>query len=853
MKKERTLSPITCSMSDAAQWLRTHGITEAASRKAAAPEEFSLKIARGDDLATLKRQLVRTGAILATREDAAEVAKMVAKLRRGNPLTALFSSAKAEEEEDFPDCAEAPDAPEEESSEESAPEAEPESPEAEFPEAETPAEEAAEETVAEETAEETVEAVSEADAPEDPPQVETPAAAWGNAPAEAEAAEATPPAVPEKKAAREKKEKKEYFFLLLIDGLENVPSLMDLPGVQPDLTIIAPMHACEGDMQEALRFAHGIATDTLWEKKPDKTVTATVTGTLSTSRTMLEARMLDAQQTAKMLLLRGHDGGYVHMTGKAVREVYGLPLGKAMELVEPALQQMMEGAAPTIATYAPLRMRDLHLLAGKSLHPRRAMARRLTEDELEQALRSLYRHPECRLSVEELLPMQRQFFATGKTLDVAFRLRQLDILEKWMDLHEKDILHALYADLHKGAFEAYETEILLVKEELKTMRKHLPQWQRPKRVTAPLMHFPSKCRIYRDPYGLSLIMSPWNYPFLLSIDPLLSAIAGGNCAVLKPSAYAPATSALLHQLVSDLYDPEYIAVVEGGRAENQSLLAQKFDVIFFTGSPAVGKVVMKAAAEHLTPVTLELGGKSPCIVDDTADLDLAAKRIAWGKFINAGQTCVAPDYILCSSKTAPKLAKALECAIRSLYGAEPLTSPDLCRIVNEKHFDRLLHLMEYRDVACGGKHRREDLLIEPTVLQNVSRQDAVMQEEIFGPVLPIVNFDGDFDALLQDIEAQPRPLAAYLFTRDKGHEEKFLRRLRFGGGCVNDVVCHLATSKMPFGGVGESGMGSYHGRRGFETFTHEKSILKKSGKIDVKVRYAPYKDKKINLLKRFCQ
>ncbi len=842
MKKELTLSPITCSMSDAAQWLRSHGITEAASRKAAMPEDLPLKIARGDDLATLKRQLMRTGAILATQEDAAEISRMVAKLRRGNPLLALFSSAKAEDEDAL-----------EGTEDNVSPEAEvPESkaPEAEVPEAEVPAEENKPEVETPEATPETMEAhAAEEPAPE--AQAETPASAWGNAPEE-EAAEAKAPAVQEKKEP-DKKEKKEYFFLLLIDTLEHVPSLMDLPGVQPDLTIIAPIHVCEAEMQEALRFAHGVATDTLWEKKPDKTLTATVTGTLSTSRTMLEARMLDAQQTAKMLLLRGHDGGYVHMTGKAVREVYGLPLGKAMELVEPALQQMMEGAAPEIATYAPLRMRDIHLLAGKSLHPSRAMARRLTEDELEQALRSLYRHPECRLSVEELLPMQRQFFATGKTLDVSFRLRQLDMLEKWMDLHEKDILHALYTDLHKGAFEAYETEILLVKEELKTMRKHLPQWQRPKHVMAPLMHFPSKCRIYRDPYGLSLIMSPWNYPFLLSIDPLLSAIAGGNCAVLKPSAYAPATSALLHQLVSDLYDPEYIAVVEGGRAENQSLLAQKFDVIFFTGSPAVGKVVMKAAAEHLTPVTLELGGKSPCIVDDTADLDLAAKRIAWGKFINAGQTCVAPDYILCSSKTAPKLAKALECAIRSLYGADPLASPDLCRIVNEKHFDRLLHLMEYREVACGGMHRREDLLIEPTVLQNVSRQDPVMQEEIFGPILPIVPFDGDFDALLQDIEAQPRPLAAYLFTRDKGHEEKFLRRLRFGGGCVNDVVCHLATSKMPFGGVGESGMGSYHGRRGFETFTHEKSILKKSGKIDVKVRYAPYKDKKINLLKRFCQ
>ncbi len=824
MKAKATAwNPIIASVPEAVAWLREKEITEVSSSKATLPDGLKLKIARGDDLATLKRQLLRTGAILATPSNAADVSRMVAKLRRRNPLLSLFPSAKAEDEQASPDLTASSDATV--SSDDAASPDLAASPEiAASTDATVLSDDAA-------SAEE-VPAIEEAPAEE--------AAAPQNPPEEKTKADTAP--------AKDVKEK-EYFFLLLVDTLENVPSLADLPGAQPDLTIMAPIHACEEELMDALRFAHGVANDTLWERNPDPRWMDTVTSTLTATQTMLDAKTLDASRTAELMLLRGHDGGYVHLLGQAMRAQYNLSLGKAMALVLPVLRQMMEGASDTVVPYPPLKMRDLHLMAEKAVKVSHSMVRTLSEKDLEQALRNLYLRSDGKPVIEELLPKQAAFFATGKTLDVSFRLRQLDNLSQWMAEHESDILYALQQDLNKCAFEAYETEILLVKSEMKTIRKHLPQWVRPRSARMPLMHFPSTGKIYRDPYGLSLIMSPWNYPFLLSVDPLLSAIAGGNCAVLKPSAYSPATSALLKRMVSELFDPEYIAVVEGGRAENQSLLHQKFDVIFFTGSPTVGKEVMKAAAEHLTPVTLELGGKSPCIVDDTADLDLSARRIAWGKFINAGQTCVAPDYILCSPKIAPKLAKALESAIRAFYGVDPINSAELCRIVNQRHFDRLLGLMENMEVACGGKSNRDSLKIEPTVLQNVTREDAVMQEEIFGPILPIVPFEGDFDALLQEIESHPRPLAAYLFTRDKAHEEKFLRRLRFGGGCINDVVCHLATDKMPFGGVGESGMGSYHGKRGFETFTHEKSVLKK-GKMDVKVRYAPYSEKKLKLIRK---
>ena len=853
MKSKEPFSANTIvTIPEAAAWLKEKSIAEVSSAKATLPDGLNLKVSRGDDLATLKRHLLRTGAVLATASNAADVSRMMAKLRRGNPLLSLLPSAKAEDEKtnlddallnertssglnassgldtssDLNTSSDSVASPDLASTSDATPSAEePAAVEKSVPEAQTASEA--------QTAPEAQEAPETQEA--SPAQEEQPA---GEVPA---SAQEVPPAAP--------KAEKEYFFLLLIDTLENVPSLADLPGALPDLTIIAPIHACEEEVMESLRFAHGVANDTLWECHPDACWTDAVTSTLTASRAMLDARTVDAERAARLLLLRGHDGGYVHLLGQAVHTQYGLPLGKAMALVLPALRQTMEGASDAVVPYAPLRMRDLHLLAEKAVQVKHPMVRTLKQKDLELTMRQLYLHPEDRAVIEDLLPNQRAFFATGKTLDLSFRLRQLENLSHWMDDHEEDILFALKQDLNKCAFEAYETEILLVKSELKTMRKHLTRWARPRHVMMPLMHFPSTGRVYRDPYGLALIMSPWNYPFLLSVDPLLSAIAGGNCAVLKPSAYSPATSALLQKMVSDLFDPEYITVVEGGRAENQSLLKQKFDVIFFTGSPTVGKEVMKAAAEHLTPVTLELGGKSPCIVDDTADIDLAARRIAWGKFINAGQTCVAPDYILCSPKTAPKLAKALECAIRSFYGVDPLNNAELCRIVNARHFDRLLGLMENMNVACGGKSDRDDLKIEPTVLLDVTREDAVMQEEIFGPILPIVPFEGDFDALLADIESHPRPLAAYLFTRDKGHETKFLRYLRFGGGCINDVVCHLATDKMPFGGVGESGMGSYHGKRGFETFTHEKSVLKK-GKLDVKVRYAPYGEKKMKLLKK---
>ena len=654
---------------------------------------------------------------------------------------------------------------------------------------------------------------------------------------------------PRKAAASPENGPERPLFLLLIDTLEAVPALADLPGAQPALAVVAPITAEASAVTEALRLAHACATDTLWERHADSPIAAKAKFVLSQSRALL-AQGGDATQAASLLLERGHEGGYAFQLGAALSQRYGLPRGEAMMLALPGLQQAMEGTAAEAASLPQLRLRDVPALAARARRPRRAMARSLTEEELARALRRLYVPMEGPARVEALIPRQQAFFDSGTTLEVAFRQAQLKALAQWIDGHEAEIEAALLADLGKCAFEAYETEIMLVKAELRTARRRLPCWQRDRRVRTPLMHWPAACRVVRNPYGRALIMAPWNYPFLLSVDPLIAALAGGNCVILKPSAYAPATSKLLREMASALFDPEYVAVVEGGRAENESLLRQQFDVIFFTGSVAVGKTVMRAAAEHLTPVTLELGGKSPCIVDDTADVALAARRIAWGKLINAGQTCVAPDYVLCSPAMAPRLEKELERAIRRMVGQAPLNNPELCRIVNARHLERLTGLLDGADVAFGGRADAATLKMEPTVVRGARWEDPVMQEEIFGPILPIVPWEGDFDGAIRAIEARPRPLAAYLFTRNKAHEALFLRKLRFGGGCVNDVVCHLATSAMPFGGVGESGMGSYHGKRGFDAFTHEKSIMKKSRRIDVPVRYAPYGEKKLKWLRK---
>ena len=372
------------------------------------------------------------------------------------------------------------------------------------------------------------------------------------------------------------------------------------------------------------------------------------------------------------------------------------------------------------------------------------------------------------------------------------------------------------------------------------------------RVSTPVAQFAARSFRSPSPYGTVLIMSPWNYPVLLTLDPLIDAIAAGNTAVVKPSAYAPCTSEVLQQLLKECFAPEYVAVVTGGRAENHALLQQRFDMIFFTGGKTVGREVLRRAAEYLTPVTLELGGKSPCIVDSTAKIALAARRIVFGKFLNCGQTCVAPDYILCDRHIRDQLLDALQKEITRQFGADPLANPDYGKIINEKHFHRILGLIESSKLVCGGQYDTESLRIAPTILRDISWEDAVMGEEIFGPILPVLTY-GSLEDAIHMVEAHPHPLAFYLFSESPSNEKKVLDSCRFGGGCINDTIIHLATSAMPFGGVGESGMGGYHGKAGFETFSHYRSIVNKKTWLDLPIRYQKYTKTKEKLMKTFLK
>lgn len=381
----------------------------------------------------------------------------------------------------------------------------------------------------------------------------------------------------------------------------------------------------------------------------------------------------------------------------------------------------------------------------------------------------------------------------------------------------------------------------LVLEEISYMLKHITRFAKEKRVHTPLAQFHSRSFQKPSPYGVVLIMSPWNYPFMLTLSPLVDALAAGDTAVVKPSAYSPYTSAVIQKILSKCFDSRYVAVVTGGRAENTCLLQEHFDYIFFTGSQFVGKEVMRKAAEHLTPVTLELGGKSPCIVDQTANIRLAAKRIVFGKYLNCGQTCVAPDYIYCHRAVKDQFIKEVKKQIQKQYGKQPLRNPDFGKIINEKHFDRILGLIDEKKVVHGGTSDRKTLRIEPTVLDHVTFHDPVMQEEIFGPVMPILTFDS-LDEVIQKVNAMPHPLALYFFTSNKAAAKKVTSRCGFGGGCINDTIIHLATTEMGFGGFGESGMGSYHGKIGFDTFSHYKSIVDKKTWLDLPMRYQPYRN-----------
>lgn len=452
--------------------------------------------------------------------------------------------------------------------------------------------------------------------------------------------------------------------------------------------------------------------------------------------------------------------------------------------------------------------------------------------------------------ISALLKAQRGFYNTGATIPVEFRLEQLEKLYAAVKRHERDIGLALKADLGKSEYESFMCESGLALSEISYMLANTKRLARRRRVATPLSQFASASFVRPVPYGNVLIMSPWNYPFLLSIEPLTDAIAAGNTAIVKPSAYSPRTSEVVEQLITETFPREYVAVVSGGRSENASLLSQKFDLIFFTGSQAVGKEVLRRAAEHLTPSVLELGGKSPCIVDATADIELAARRIVFGKFINCGQTCVAPDHVLCAREVKDKLVAELIRQIKLQYGDAPLENEDYGKIINSKHFDRLCGLIDPEKVVHGGQTRPEEQRIAPTVMDNVSYSDAVMDEEIFGPILPVIAFD-DFDALVGRLKnAEAKPLALYIFSSDKRHISRVTDELSYGGGCVNDVVIHLATSEMGFGGVGESGMGSYHGQAGFRAFSHYKSIVDKKTWLDLPMRYQPYTSKLYTALLR---
>ncbi len=441
----------------------------------------------------------------------------------------------------------------------------------------------------------------------------------------------------------------------------------------------------------------------------------------------------------------------------------------------------------------------------------------------------------------EILAQQRQFFSTGKTLPTRFRKEALRFLKTELRRQEPQLLSALQKDLGKSGFEGYETELGLLYGELEEALRHLDRWAKPRRVSAPLMHFSSKGRIFPRPLGVVLIIAPWNYPLLLSLAPLIGAVAAGNCVTLKCSEYAPHSAAAISCLIRNVFPPEYICTVEGDAAVSAELTRQRYDHIFFTGSTQVGRRVLRAAAENLVPVTLELGGKSPCIVDASADLSLAARRIVWGKLVNAGQTCVAPDYLLVHASVKDQLVQELKREIKAQWGEDPLSNPEYCKIIHPGHFERLTALLKAEKILSGGKWDEKSLKIEPTLLEPAGWDSPVMREEIFGPLLPILTYREEGE-LLRTLQKREHPLALYLFSKDRAFCKRVMEAVPFGGGCIGDTLIHITSAKLPFGGVGMSGMGSYHGKQSFDTFTHYQSVMIKSG-FRIQFRYPPYQGK----------
>ncbi|WP_433958167.1 aldehyde dehydrogenase [Cytobacillus horneckiae] len=451
---------------------------------------------------------------------------------------------------------------------------------------------------------------------------------------------------------------------------------------------------------------------------------------------------------------------------------------------------------------------------------------------------------------KEIIQKQRLYFSKGETKELSFRISALEKLQKLIKTHEQDIMVALKEDLNKTEFDSYLTEIAVLIEEIKFTLKNIQKWAKPRKVKSSLSTFGSKSFIYPEPYGVTLIISPWNYPFQLAMAPLIGSIAAGNTAIIKPSELTQHTSALMANLIGEYFPEEYISVVEGGIEISDRLLAEKWDYIFFTGSVPVGRIIMQAAAKHLTPVTLELGGKSPAIVHEDAHLTHAAKRLVWGKFVNAGQTCVAPDYTYVHSNIKELFIAEVKKAIKDIYTSEPMETGNFTKIVSDKHFHRLTAFLNNGQLEYGGRTDTEKRMIEPTILNDISWSDPIMEDEIFGPILPILEYS-DLDSIIMKIKDRPKPLALYLFTESDKVQEAVLKHISFGGGCINDTVLHLSSPHLPFGGVGDSGMGAYHGKGSFDIFSHEKSMLKQSTKFDLPFRYPS--ERALNTIKKLIK
>ena len=457
-----------------------------------------------------------------------------------------------------------------------------------------------------------------------------------------------------------------------------------------------------------------------------------------------------------------------------------------------------------------------------------------------------------REQILSILSEHKEYFETGETRNIDFRVQQLVKLKKAIQDNEKLIIEALHKDLHKSEFEAYTTEIGYLYDSIGYFIKNLKKWVKVKKVKTPLVHFGSRSYIYAEPYGTVLIVGPFNYPFQLVLEPLVGAISAGNCAVIKPSEFTQNISKVIVKIIKENFDERYIRVIEGEKEVTSTLINSPFDYIFFTGSVRVGKIVMEAAAKNLVPVALELGGKSPCIVDKDANIEIASQRIVWGKFMNAGQTCVAPDYILVHKDVKKQLLDKMIEKINSFYGSNPKDSNDYGRIVNEKQVNRLIQLIDKKKVVLGGEYDVENRYIAPTILDNVTWEDKVMEDEIFGPILPILEYE-NLDIAIRQINNRQKPLALYLFTENREVEKKVIENVSYGGGCVNDTMIHLASPFLPFGGVGTSGIGSYHGKKSFETLSHMKSVLKKSTKINLSFIFPPYNKEKVKLIRRFMK